>query len=378
MEPGGTMKDDIQRRIQGLASLIGNTPLMKIDYRYRGEDRTIYAKAENFNMTGSIKDRMAFHVIQKAYASGALKPGDRIAEATSGNTGIAFSAIGRALGHPVTIFMPNWMSSERIKLIQSLGAEIVLISKEEGGFLGSIDRAEQLAKTTEGVFLPRQFSNEDNAEAHYLTTGAEIWWQLQHRSVVPDAFVAGVGTGGTVMGVGRALKARHPNVKVYPLEPSNSPTLSTGHKVGHHRIQGISDEFIPAIVDLNALDEVIGVDDGDSILMAQKFATSLGLGIGISSGANFLGALKIQNDLGGKANVVTIFSDDNKKYLSTDLVRDEPTQADQLTPDVELLGVHSFKRVCNTCCDPEECTQIVNEEDGSLVACPLKANILSS
>ena len=179
------------------------------------------------------------------------------------------------------------------------------------------------------------------------------------------------------MGVGRFLKEKHPEIKIYPLEPSNSPTLSTGYKVGHHRIQGISDEFIPAIVDLEALDEVVEVDDGDAILMSQKFATSLGLGIGISSGANFLGALKIQNDLGGRANVVTVFSDDNKKYLSTDLVREEPVKANHFTPDVELLSVHSFKRVCNTCCDPEECVQIVNAEDGSLVACPLKANILS-
>lgn len=339
------MNNGMQRRIDGLASLIGNTPLLKIDYQYRGEDRTIYAKAENFNMTGSIKDRMAFHVIQKAYASGNLKAGDRIAEATSGNTGIAFSAIGRALGHPVTIFMPNWMSSERIKLIQSLGAEIILISKEEGGFLGSIDRAEHMAKTTEGVFLPRQFSNEDNVEAHYRTTGAEIWRQLQYHSAVPDAFVAGVGTGGTVMGVGRALKEKHPTVKIHPLEPSNSPTLSTGRKVGHHRIQGISDEFIPPIMDLDSLDEIISVDDGDSILMAQKFASSLGLGIGISSGANFLGALKIQNNLGSTANVATVFSDDNKKYLSTDLVRNEPVRAEHYTPDVELLSVQSFRCV---------------------------------
>ena len=373
------MNTSIQRRLRGLASMIGNTPLMKIDYQYKGEDRTIYAKAESFNMTGSIKDRMAFHVIQKAYASGALKPGDRIAEATSGNTGIAFSAIGRALGHPVTIFMPNWMSAERIKLIQSLGAEIVLISKEEGGFLGSIDRAEELAKTKDNVFLPRQFSNTDNVEAHYLTTGVEIWWQLQYRSITPDAFVAGVGTGGTVMGVGRALKEQNSEVKIHPLEPSNSPTLSTGHKVGHHRIQGISDEFIPPIVDLDTLDAVVEVDDGDAILMAQKFASVLGLGVGISSGANFLGALKLQNEIGSNANVVTVFSDDNKKYLSTDLVRDEPVKADHLSQDITLLNVTSFRRTCNTCCDPEECTEMVNEgnlEDGPLVNCPVRVGVL--
>ncbi|GAG30002.1 unnamed protein product, partial [marine sediment metagenome] len=150
--------------------MIGNTPLLAIDYSFAGEQRTLYAKAEHLNMTGSIKDRMAFHIIEEAYAKGFLEPGDRIIEATSGNTGIAFSAIGKALGHPVTIFMPDWMSTERINLIRSLGAEIVLVSKEEGGFLGTIDKAEALAAESGHAFLPRQFSNIANVEAHYLTT----------------------------------------------------------------------------------------------------------------------------------------------------------------------------------------------------------------
>ena len=315
-------------KIRGLNSLIGNTPLLEVSLKYKGEDRKIYAKAENLNMTGSIKDRMAFHILKQAYNRGFLKEGDRIIEATSGNTGISFSAIGRALGHPVTIFMPDWMSEERKNIIRSLGADIRLVSKEENGFLGSINMAEELAKSDPNTFLPRQFSNVDNIEAHYTTTGPEIWWQMRFRSLTPDAFIAGVGTGGTIMGTGRFLREKQPNIKLYPLEPSNSPTMSTGHKVGKHRIQGISDEFIPPIVKLDSLDEVIAVDDGDSIIMAQKLASQLGLGVGISSGANLLGALKVQEHLGSDAIVVTIFPDDNKKYLSTGLLKEEPVKDD--------------------------------------------------
>jgi len=349
---------DIQRRIRRLASLIGNTPLLEIEFLFDGARRRIYAKAENLNMTGSIKDRMALHIMEQAYDRGAIRPGATIIEATSGNTGIAFSAIGRALGHPVTIFMPDWMSDERINLIKSFGARIVLVSKEEGGFLGSISRAEETAAGLENSFLPRQFSNSDNVQAHYGTTGPEIWWQLASRSLAPDAFVAGVGTGGTIMGAGRFLKEKHPAVRLHPLEPSNSPTLSTGYKVGRHRIQGISDEFIPQIMDLKALDEVISVDDGDAIIMAQKLASELGLGVGISSGANFLGALEVQNALGPEAVVVTVFPDDNKKYLSTDLMREEPMKPRFLAPRTELVEFQSFKRAWQTCCNPAECREM--------------------
>ena len=335
--------------MENLSAYIGNTPLLAIDFLYKGSKRTIYAKSENLNMTGSIKDRMAIHVISKAYKTGALKPGYMIIEATSGNTGISFSAIGRALGHPVTIFMPDWMSSERKNLIGSLGADIVLISKEQGGFLGSIAGADKLAEKVGDAFLPHQFSNTDNCEAHFLHTGPEIWFQMQSRGLVPDAFVAGVGTGGTIMGTGRFLRSQNPKVKLYPLEPSNSPTISTGYKVGKHRIQGISDEFIPPILEVGEIDEVIAVDDGDSIIMAQKLARELGLAVGISSGANFLGALVAQEKLGKDAKVVTIFSDDNKKYLSTDLMRPEPVKEGFMAPDISLIGVDVIKRTCETC-----------------------------
>jgi cysteine synthase A len=358
-------------RFRGLGNLVGNTPLLAIQYAFRGETRTLYAKAENLNMTGSIKDRMALYILRHGYRKGLLGPGAPIAEATSGNTGISFAAVGRALGHDVKIFMPEWMSQERKDLIRSLGAEIRLVSRDEGGFLGSIAMAEEFARRTSGAFLPRQFENTDNVAAHYETTGPEIWWQLRFHGLKPDAFVAGVGTGGTVMGVGKFLRQMRPEVKVHPLEPANSPTLSTGHKVGKHRIQGISDEFIPAIVDLGALDAVVSVDDGDAILMAQKLARQLGLGVGISSGANFLGAVELQNRMGASAVVVTVLPDDNKKYLSTDLLRDEPAKPGFLSPQVTLLASGAYKRVCHTCCDPVDCSQLVRlEEEGEAPILP--------
>lgn len=364
---------EMQKRIQGLSSLIGNTPLLEISYLYNGRKRKIFAKAENLNMTGSIKDRMAFHIINKAFKEGKLKEKAPIIEATSGNTGISFSAIGRALGHQVTIFMPDWMSMERLNLIKSLGAHIKLVSREEGGFLGSIKLSEELAAKTKDAFLPCQFANEDNSEAHYLTTGPEIWWQLVYRDLKPDAFVAGVGTGGTIMGVGRYLKEMDSNIRIHPLEPANSPTLRTGHKIGKHRIQGISDEFIPSIVKLDQLDRIIDADDGDAIIMAQKLSEELGLGVGISSGANFLGAVQLQNDLGDDAVVVTVFPDDNKKYLSTDLLRDEPVKDNFYSNHISLDSFRSFKRVCQTCCNPEDCVEISCKEfnhDVIMPVCP--------
>ncbi len=342
-------------RLRGLRILVGNTPLLAIEFRVNGgAPRTLHVKAESLNLTGSIKDRMALYIIRRATERGELAPGGMIVEATSGNTGISFCAIGRALGHPVTIFMPDWMSAERIALIRSFGATIRLVSKEDGGFLGSIAQAEELARTTPGAFLPRQFANEENCEAHFRSTGPELLAQMGSLGLVPDAFVAGVGTGGTIMGVGRYLRSQHPAVRLHPVEPANSPTLSTGHKVGKHRIQGISDEFIPAIVHLDELDEVLAVDDGDAILMAKKLAADLGLAVGISSGANFLAAVQAQDTLGEQSVVTTVFCDSNKKYLSTDLLRDEPTLPGHRTPTIELLGFRAVNRVCDVCFDPED------------------------
>ena len=188
----------------------------------------------------------------------------------------------------------------------------------------------------EDAFPPRQFSNVDNVEAHAVGTGPEIWWQLRFRGLKPDAVVAGVGTGGTNMGVGRFLTQVHPAVKLHPLEPANSPTLSTGRRAGKNRIQGISDEFIPAIVDLHTLDPVVSVDDGDAILMARSLAGALGMGVGISSGANLLGAIKVQQ---------------------------EPVKDGFLTPEIRLEGLRAYKRVCHTCCDPADCVEAMSPRD---------------
>lgn len=334
-------KQDIFEKISGL---VGNTPLAELRLRYRGVPMRVFAKLEAYNMTGSIKDRVALYILQKAYERGEIAPQDVIAEATSGNTGISFSAIGRCLGHRVDIFMPDWMSSERINIMRSYGANVRLVSREEGGFLGSIAMTEALAERG-GCFLPRQFSNEDNTAAHIASTGEEIVCQLGALGLLPDAVVAGVGTGGTIMGLARRLRAANPACKAHPLEPENSPTLSTGYKVGSHRIQGISDEFIPDLLKLGELDEVISVDDGDAILAARLLSERLGLGVGISAGANFLGAIAAQQKLGRDATVVTVFADDNKKYLSTDYSSPPPVLDHYYVKDVELESVRAYRSI---------------------------------
>ena len=354
------METEYSHRLQAITGLIGDTPLLAIDLLYKGKKRTLYAKAEYFSMTGSIKDRMAFSIMQKGYAKGELHPDSHIVEVTSGNTGISFAGIGRSLGHPVTIFIPDWVSRERFALLAGFGAEIIPFGKGQGGFQESISKAEELAKSFEKGFLPSQFSNEDNAEAHFLTTGPEIWYQLASHSICPDAFVAGVGTGGTIMGVGRYLKNCNSSVKIHPLEPVSAPLFHDDPEDGGHRIEGISDGFVPPILNMKVLDEVVSVDDGDAILMAQKLAGQIGLGVGISSGANLLGALMVQEEMGNAAVVVTVFPDDNKKYLSTDLFKQEPEKEGYLSPDITLLAVESYSRVCYKCC----LEQILQKEKG--------------
>ena len=334
---------DAAARMLSLRRLVGDSALIELRVGYRGKEYSLYAKLESLNFSGSIKDRMAFHILEEAYAQGHIRPGDAIVEATSGNTGISFAALGRALGHPVRIHMPDWMSRERVQIIQSLGAVVVPISAEQGGFLGSIEAAEVYAAEHDHVFLPEQFRNDANVAAHYRTTGPELIAQLDMYGKRATGFVAGVGTGGTVMGVGQFLREQVPEATVHPLEPANSPTLKTGHKVGKHRIQGISDEFIPSIVDLDGLDDIVDVWDGDAILMAQQLGRVLGLGVGISSGANLLGALKVAVEQGEGSVVATVFADSNKKYLSTDYCSDEPVQDGYMTPEVELRGFRVVK-----------------------------------
>lgn len=339
-----TIQDDVLAKFQHLWHLVGNTPMLKLNYQYKGKPGSIFVKCEHYNLTGSIKDRMALYIMFQAYKNHQIQPDDVIIEATSGNTGISFSAIGRALGHNVKIIMPNWLSKERTDIIKSMGADVVLVSKEEGGFLGSIRISQEIAAAG-GVFLPCQFENCFNSEAHARTTMREIDLQLGGLGLNIDAIVAGVGTGGTIMGALEYFKAKNPAIRVHPLEPAESPTLTTGHKVGAHRIQGISDEFIPAIVKLDQLDSVIQAGDGDAIIMAQKLACQLGLAVGISSGANVIGAIKLKEELGEDAVVVTILSDSNKKYLSTDLVKEEPVKPGYYSSDIIFNGYEPVPRL---------------------------------
>ena len=324
--------------VSALLPLIGRTPLIEIAFRFKGARGRVFAKYEALNYTGSIKDRMASHILAKAYEAGTLNPGDEIAEASSGNTAISFAALGRALGHHVCIMMPDWMSAERKALLLSMGAELQEVSAEGGGFVGSIARARELAQKNDRVFLPEQFTSAANVEAHLLGTGPEILAQLQVIGLEPTAFVAGVGTGGTVMGVGRAFTRAGCSARVHPVEPAESPVLTEGPGTGHHRIQGISDEFVPDIVNLDELAAPLSVSDGDAILMSQRLSKELGLAVGISSGANMIAAIRIARELGSESAVTTIFPDSNKKYLSTDLFREETVKPDHITPEVELLS----------------------------------------
>jgi len=338
--------------------MIGNTPLLEIKYKYLGEERILYAKAEFYNLTGSIKDRMAKHIIEKSYEDGTLVKGMPIIEATSGNTGIAFSALGALYEHPVHIFMPNWMTSERKNMIKKFGATLHEVTCEQGGFEGSVRLADELAKEING-FRPQQFYNPYNEDAHYQTTGLEICTQLDKLGVRPEGFVAGVGTGGTIMGVAKRLRRRYPNCKIFPLEPFKSQSMTKGEKGIEHRIQGIGDGFVPALVKLDRLDEVIVVHDGDAILMAQQLARKLGIGVGISSGANFLGAVMMQNKYGKDFNVVTIFSDDSKKYLSSDLLQKEPMEEHYLSQNIVLMEADG-SCICDSRIQNGTCVKVYN------------------
>ena len=329
--------------LNNLQALYGNTPLIEVSFKYKNKIRQIYAKYEAFNFSGSIKDRIAIHILRKAYEANQIKAGDAIVEATSGNTGIAFSALGRALGHKVKIFMPDWLSNERYDAIALYGAEVVKISKEQGGFLRSIEEGNNFVIQNPNSFCPQQFINIENVNAHFESTAPELFSQLQKLHLKLTHFIAGVGTGGTIMGFDKYFKNHNLKVKCFPLEPLNSPTLSTGgKKIGSHRIQGISDEFIPEILKLDQLEKIVSVDDSDAVIMAQKI-NQAGLSVGISSGANFIGALKLlEESADDKAVIATIFCDSALKYLSTDLCRVENLKPHILSPDVEIIGIKSF------------------------------------
>lgn len=312
--------------------LIGNTPMIKINYEYKGNKNNIYSKLEYYNYSGSIKDRIIDYILRKNIEEGKLKKGMTLVEATSGNTGIALASLGAYYGFKVHIYMPDFVSEERRKIIQLYGAEISLISKEDGGFKKAIELVKE--EVENGAFSPNQFSNSDNIMAHYLTTGKEIADKLD-----VDAFVSGIGTGGTLMGIAKRLKEENHNCQIYGLEPENM-TLIKGNKIGSHKIEGIGDDFIPDIVDSKILTDVILINDEDAINMSKKMAKELGLGVGISSGANFLAAIQIQEKI--NKNVVTIFPDDLKKYLSTDLGKEIKIGSDYISKDIKLLGLEEI------------------------------------
>lgn len=310
---------------------IGNTPMIKITYKNGEKINHIYTKLESYNPTGSIKDRVAFYIIDKAKERGALKDNMPIIEATSGNTGISIAALGAYYKHPVYIFMPDWVSKERVKLMKNYGANVILVSREEGGFKKCLEEAQKLSKEKNG-FLSNQFANTDNLLAHYETTGNEIINQLPEKV---SAFISGVGTGGTLIGVGRKLRKWDENIKIVALEPEKMPIISKNKIISEHKIEGIGDDFVPDLLDKTMLDEVILVNDDDAINMSRRLAKELGIGVGISSGANFIAGIMYQEKV--NKPVVTVFADDNKKYLSTDLSKEIDNNIDFKSNQIKLL-----------------------------------------
>ena len=313
-----------------IGKLVGNTPMIKIDYEYEGKKGSIFTKLEYYNYSGSIKDRIALYIIEKEKERGNLKEGQPIIEVTSGNTGIAFSAIGALFGHEVHIFMPDWVSLERRKLIQMYGAEVHLVSREDGGFKGALELVEDFAEEI-GAYKPKQFDNELNFEAQYNTTGQEIIDEFPEV----NAFVSGIGTGGTLMGIGKRIKDYNPDAKVFALEPSTLSILKMGMVEGSHMIEGIGDDFIPGIVDEELIDDIVLIHDYDAINMSKRIAQEFGLGIGISSGANFLASVIMDND---ELNIATVFPDDNKKYITTKLSEPVDEDPELESNKVKLIG----------------------------------------
>lgn len=310
---------------------IGNTPMIKIKYKYKDKINYIYAKLEYYNVSGSIKDRVASYIIQKAKERGELKEAMPIIEATSGNTGISLAALGAYYHHPVYIFMPDWASKERVQIMENYGAKVTLISRKQGGFKKCIQEAQKMAKQING-FLANQFANTDNLLAHYETTGQEIVNQLPEEIA---GFISGVGTGGTLIGVGKKLKKTYPDLLITAIEPEKMPMISKNKIIAGHKIEGIGDDFIPALLDRTLIDKIFLINDDDAINMTRKIAKDLGLGVGISSGANLLGCAMLQENM--RKPVVTVFADDNKKYLSTQVSDPIDNNEEFISNQIELI-----------------------------------------
>ena len=304
---------------KNIDELVGKTPLMEISNIIKEENlqANIFAKLECFNPTGSAKDRPALQMILKAEEDGILKENSVIIEPTSGNTGIGLAAIGASKGYKVIIVMPDTMSQERIMLMKAYGAEVVLTDGKKG-MQGSIEEAQRLSEEYENSFIPSQFDNPENPEAHYKTTGPEIWNDTDGNV---DIFVAGIGTGGTLSGTGKYLKEQNPGIKVVGVEPLNSPLLTKG-VAGSHAIQGIGANFVPANLDRKIYDEIIDVSNEDAFCYARKMAQKEGVAVGISSGAALCGAIELAKRSENKGkNIVVVLTDTGERYLSTSLYK---------------------------------------------------------
>ena len=301
--------------VNSITDLIGNTPIVKLNRVVSEDAADIYVKLEFFNPAGSIKDRIALAMIERAEKEGKLTAGGTIVEPTSGNTGVGLAMVAAAKGYHLVITMPETMSVERRKLMQGYGAELILTPGADG-MKGSIAKAEELVKE-KGYFMPMQFENPANPAIHEATTGAEIIAAFG-KDNLPDAFVAGVGTGGTLTGIGHALKKANPATKVYALEPAESPLLKEGHG-GKHKIQGISAGFIPKVLDKDVYDGIVEISSDDAIATAREVAHKEGILVGISAGANIKGAIELAKKLGKGKKVITVSPDGGDRYLSTDL-----------------------------------------------------------
>ena len=300
--------------------LVGNTPLLSVDHyvRARRLEAVILAKLERCNPAGSAKDRVALEMLRQAEASGVLQPGGTVIEPTSGNTGIGLAAMAIAKGYRVILTMPATMSAERRALLKAYGAELVLVA--EGGMAGAVAKAEELAREIPGSFIPGQFDNPANPAAHYKTTGPEIWRDTEGHV---DIFVAGVGTGGTISGIGRYLKEQNPHVRIVAVEPASSPLLSQGH-AGPHGLQGIGANFVPGNYDAKVVDEILTVTDEDAYRTGRLLARTEGIMAGITSGAALWAAdeLARRPENRGKT-IVALLPDDGGRYLSTPLWSEE-------------------------------------------------------
>ena len=294
-----------------ILELIGRTPIVRLNRLPEKDSALIYAKLEQFNPGGSVKDRICLSMINEAEKQGILKPGSTIVEPTSGNTGIGLAMVGVVKGYHIILTMPETMSLERIYILKSLGAEVVLTPGVEG-MSGAIKKAEEILKNTKNSFMPQQFKNPANPKIHRETTAQEI---LEAVGDKIDAFVAGVGTGGTISGVGEVLKEKNPKIKVVAIEPETSAVLSGG-RPGPHKIQGIGAGFIPETLNRKVIDEVVKVSDNDAYRASQRLAKEEGLFVGISSGAAAFAAVKVAKSLGKAKTVVTVFPDTGERYFS--------------------------------------------------------------